>query len=71
MAHCKQRRAKNSLTVVMNSIFKKEEESAKREEWRIVAMILNRLCLWMFIATGIITFIAVFVGSPRARSFEF
>jgi len=70
LAHSRQRRSKNALTIVMNSIFKKEEESAKREEWRIVSMILNRLCLWMFIAAGIITFVAVFTGSPRVRSFE-
>eukprot|EP00112_Aurelia_sp_Birch-Aquarium-sp1_P007388 Seg1804.2 transcript_id=Seg1804.2/GoldUCD/mRNA.D3Y31 product="Neuronal acetylcholine receptor subunit alpha-7" protein_id=Seg1804.2/GoldUCD/D3Y31 len=70
LAHFKPKRTKNALTVVMNSIFKKEEESAKREEWRIVATILNRLCLWIFIATGIIVFIAVFLGSPRARNLE-
>ena len=70
VAHFKPKRSKNALTVVMNSIFRKEEESAKREEWRIVATILNRLCLWIFIATGIIVFIAVFLGSPRARNLE-
>ncbi len=68
VAHSRQKISHKSLSVVMNNIFKKEEESAKREEWRIASTILNRLFLWFFIATGIFTFIIVFLDSPRARA---
>ncbi|XP_022792184.1 neuronal acetylcholine receptor subunit alpha-7-like [Stylophora pistillata] len=59
-----------NMTILTDNIFKKEEEDAMREEWRMAAMIINRLFAWIYLITIIITLAAVLLKSPRFRKGE-
>lgn len=59
------------MTILTDNIFRKEEAATMREEWRMAAMIINRLFAWIYLITIIITLAAVLLKSPRFRKGEF
>lgn len=63
-------REQSNMTVLTDNIFKKEEADAMREEWRMAAMIINRLFAWIYLITIVITLLAVLLKSPRFRKGE-
>lgn len=63
-------REQSNMTVLTDNIFKKEEADAMREEWRMAAMIINRLFAWIYLITIVITLLAVLLKSPRFRNGE-
>ena len=63
-------REQSNMTILTDNIFKKEEADTMREEWRMAAMIINRLFAWIYLITIIITLLAVLLKSPRFRKGE-
>ncbi|XP_068718638.1 neuronal acetylcholine receptor subunit alpha-7-like isoform X1 [Montipora capricornis] len=57
-----------NMTVLTDNIFKQEEEETMREEWRMAAIIINRLFAWIYLVTIIITLMAVLLKAPRFRN---
>lgn len=59
-----------NMTVLTDNIFKQEEADTMREEWRMAAIIINRLFAWIYVFTIIVTLLAVLLKSPRFRNGE-
>lgn len=59
-----------NMTILTDNIFKQEEADTMREEWRMAAMIINRLFAWIYLITIVITLMAVLLKSPRFRKGE-
>ena len=59
-----------NMTVLTDNIFKQEEADTMREEWRMAAIIINRLFAWIYVFTIIVTLLAVLLTSPRFRNGE-
>ena len=59
-----------NMTTLTENIFKQEQADTMREEWRMAAMIINRLFAWIYLLTIIITLLAVLLKSPRFRKGE-
>ena len=59
-----------NMTILTDNIFKQEQADTMTEEWRMAAMIINRLFAWIYLLTIIITLLAVLLKSPRFRSGE-
>jgi len=59
-----------NMTTLTDNIFKQEQADTMREEWRMAAMIINRLFAWIYLLTIIITLLAVLLKSPRFRKGE-
>ena len=53
---------------ITENIFKKEEADVKREAWRLVAIIINRMFVWLYLLTVILTLLTVFLKAPRITS---
>ena len=59
-----------NMTILTDNIFKQEEADTMREEWRMAAIILNRLFAWIYSLTIVITLMAVLLKAPRFRNGE-
>ena len=59
-----------NMTTLTDNIFKQEQADTMREEWRMAAMIINRLFAWIYLLTIIITLLVVLLKSPRFRKGE-
>ncbi|KAK2547189.1 hypothetical protein P5673_032962 [Acropora cervicornis] len=59
-----------NMTILTDNIFKQEEADTMREEWRMAAIILNRLFAWIYSLTIVMTLMAVLLKAPRFRNGE-
>lgn len=55
----------NELRFITHKIKENQDTSEEVNDWKFAAMVIDRLCLWIFTVYTIITTVAVFFSAPH------
>lgn len=65
MMICRQENIANNVRRLVKMARSKEEEEIKREEWKVVAEIIDKCLLWVFITMLLTSSFVIFIQTPR------
>lgn len=65
MMFCRQENIANNVRRLVKIARSKEEEDIKREEWKVVAEVIDKFLLWVFMAAIVTSILLIFVQTPR------
>lgn len=65
MMICRQENIANNVRRLVKMARAKEEEDIKSEEWKVVAEVIDKFLLWVFIAALVTSLLLIFAQSPR------
>lgn len=65
MMICRQENIANNVRRLVKMARGKEEEEIKREEWKVVAEIIDKCLLWVFMSILLTSSFVIFIQTPR------